>query len=103
MTYVLLYSTRCCGSPYTVQAYDEENYGERTEEGQECIVIVYTDAIVYPWTVMIESLNAFVANCTVPRSGRAKDFTVWTHLTRMNMLKKIDELVLFFQYSRVFE
>ena len=71
MTNVSFDSTRCCGSPYTVQAYDEENYGERAEEGQECIVIVYPDAIVYPWTVVIESLNTFVANSTVSGSRRA--------------------------------
>ena len=71
MTNVSFDSTRCCGSPYTVQAYDEENYGERAEEGQESIVIVYPNAIVYPWTVVIESLNTFVANCTVSGSRRA--------------------------------
>ena len=70
MTDVLFDSTRCCCSPYTVQAYEEENYGERAEEGQECIVIVYANTIVYPWTVVIESLNTFVANRTVSRTGR---------------------------------
>ena len=71
MTNVLFDSTRCCGSPYTVQAYDEENDGERAEESQECIVIVYSDTIVYPRTVVIESLNTFITNCTVPGTRRA--------------------------------
>ena len=74
---------------------------ERYEEYQKYIVVSDTDTIVYVWTVMIESLDTVVTDSAVARSWRAKYFTVWTHLTRMDIREKIYELVISFYMPRI--
>jgi hypothetical protein len=44
-------------------------------------VIVNTDTVVNPWTVMVKSFNAPVAYGAVLASRSSKDLAIRTHLT----------------------
>ena len=82
---------------YNVRSNQGQNERkERYEEYQKYIVVSDTDTIIDVRTVMIESLDAVVTDCTVARSWCTKDFTVWAHLTRMDIREKIHELVVSF-------
>jgi len=52
--------------------YGKHVKGERDEEEEKETVVSFSDAIVYPWTMMVEFLNAVVAN----RAMRASRGTV---------------------------
>ena len=65
--------------------HTEDQSRKRYREYQESRMVVYTNAIVNPRTVMVEPFNATVADCTMSRSWCAKDFAVWAHLARMDI------------------
>jgi hypothetical protein len=46
-------------------------------------MIVNSYAIIYPWTMVVKSLNAFVANAAMPGSISPYDFTVRTQKDRV--------------------
>lgn len=82
---------------YNVRSNQGQNERkERYEEYQKYIVVSDTDTIIDVRTMMIESLDAVVTDSTVARSWCTKYFTVWTHLTRMDIREKIHELVISF-------
>ena len=92
---MLLYSARSRGRPQAVQAYDQEHYCEGAEEGQKCVVVVNADTVIDPRTVMVKSLDTFVADCAMPGARSTKDFTIWAHFTWVYVLEKVNELVIF--------
>ena len=59
-------------------------------------MIMYSNAIVDPWAVMIKSLNTFVTDGTVSRTRSTKHFTVWAHLTRMHVPQDVKEVMAWF-------
>ena len=64
-------------------------------------MIVYSYAVVNPRTMMVESFHTLVTDGAMSRTGCSQDFTVWTHLTWMYVLKKIDELVVSLKVARI--
>ena len=64
-------------------------------------MIMYPHAVVNPRAVMIESFHTLVTDGAMSRTRCSQDFTVWTHLTWMYVLKKIDELVVSFKVARI--
>lgn len=47
-------------------------------------MVVYSNAIVDPWAVMVKSLNALVAGVAVTRAGSSNHKTVWTKSNWVN-------------------
>ena len=60
-------------------------------------MVADADAVVDPRAVVVEALNALVADSAMPRSGRSENFAVRTHLAWMDARKHIHELVVWLQ------
>lgn len=56
------------------------------------IVIFYSYAVVCPWAVMVESLNAVVADRAVTTSAGSDDLAVRTQLGAVNYFEKVLEI-----------
>jgi hypothetical protein len=52
----------------------EDRYKERHEER----MVFYTDTVVYPRTMVIESFYTSITDTTMSRSGCSNHFTIWT-------------------------
>ena len=57
-------------------------------------MIPHTNAIVQPRAVMVKSLHAAIADCTVSGAGRAQDETVRAHVSWMQLGEKLEEVML---------
>jgi len=51
------------------EASEHNLYPDGEQEEQECVVILNSYTIIDPWAMMVESLNALVADCTMSTSG----------------------------------
>ena len=49
------------------------------QEADEVDVVLHTNAIIDPRTVVVKSLNTHVACTAMPTSWRANDQTIWTN------------------------
>lgn len=67
----------------------EESKGQ---EGQERIMISDTDTIIDPRAMMIESLNANIANGTMTRSRGSNDFAIRAEISWGKPLHKIQKV-----------
>lgn len=65
-------------------------------------MVVYTHAVVNPWTVMVESFNAPIANGAMSRSWSPQDFTVGAHFARMYVLEQVNELMFAFKVAWIY-
>jgi len=67
--------------------------GEGAEqEKEEDVVILVSHARVHPGAVVVEPLNAAVANSTMPRSRSSYDFAVRAELDRINERHELKEV-----------
>ena len=57
-------------------------------------MISYANAIVQPRAVMVEPLDAAIADCTVSGAGCAQDETVRAHVSWMQLGEKLEEVML---------
>lgn len=59
---------------------DEEQHrgGQGNQEEHEVVVVLNSNTVVYPGTVMIKPLHAFIADTAVSRPKRSDYFTVST-------------------------
>ena len=64
-------------------------------------MVVNSDAIVQPRTVMVEAFHAPVADGAVAGARCAENETVGAHLAWMNLRKHIQKVVLLFQVARI--
>jgi hypothetical protein len=55
-------------------------------------VVAHTNTVVYPGAVMVETLNADVADCTMSRSWCPDDLAVRTEIGRSESLKQFQEV-----------
>ena len=61
------------------------------QEEQECVVVLDSDAVVDPWAVMVKSLNALVADCTMSTSGGPDHFALWAEVSWVDVSQKFKE------------
>ena len=54
-------------------------------------MVFATDTVVYPLTVVIESINTLVAYVAVPRVRTADDFAGWTEDVWLKLLNQLQE------------
>ena len=54
-------------------------------------MIFDSDAVVNPWAVVVESLNALVADGTVSASGRSDDFALWAEVSWVDISEQLEE------------
>ena len=59
-------------------------------------------AVVEPWAVMVEALDAAITDGAVARARGAQDETVGAHLARMDLREHLEEVMLRAQLARVF-
>jgi hypothetical protein len=64
-------------------------------------MIINADAVIEPWTVMIEPLNALVADRTVPAARSSEDFAVGAQFPRVHLLEQFEEVVVGPHYAWV--
>jgi hypothetical protein len=65
------------------------------------VVIVDANAVVDPWAVMIEALNALVAHVAVPAPDRADRLTLRAQLGRIEVLQQLHKWHFAWHISRV--
>ena len=51
-------------------------------------MVLFSDTRVDPWTVVVESFDAAVADCTVLAALGAENATLWTDLARVDVFKQ---------------
>ena len=64
---------------------EHELQRERDQEDNEAVVVANAHAVVEPWAVMVEALDAPVADGAVARARGPQNETVGAHLTRMDL------------------
>ena len=64
-------------------------------------MVVDADAVVQPWAMVVEALDTPIADGAVARSGRSEHLTVGAHLARVDLLEKLQEVVLRAKVTRV--
>lgn len=64
-------------------------------------MIVNANAIVQPGAVVVEALDATIADGAVARARRTQHLAVWAHLTRVDLLEEFQEVVLWAKITRV--
>ena len=57
-------------------------------------MIPHTNAIVQPRAVMVEPLDAAIADCTVSGTGCAQNEAVGAHVSWMQLGEKLEEVML---------
>ncbi len=66
----------------------------------ECVKIrevASADAVVHPWAVVVEPVNAGLTNCTMSASRSSNDLAVRTETRRLEILQELSEVeALFF-------
>jgi hypothetical protein len=71
---------------------DEQQYCQQGHNEQKVgVVIVNSDAVVKPGTVVVEPFHASVANGTMLRARGPQHFAVRTHLARMHFRQQLDK------------
>ena len=60
-----------------------------------------TNAVIEPWAVVIEPLNTAITDSAVAGARCAQNHAVRTHLTRMDVLEKLEEVVCWTYVSRI--
>jgi hypothetical protein len=68
---------------------------------KEIVMIANTNTVINPRTMMIKSLNAMMADTTVPTTGSANGLTVRAQVSAIVLLQKINKWNLFLQVARV--
>jgi len=66
---------------------------QRHQKYQKAVVVVDTNAVVEPRTMMVKAFNTAIANGAVAGARGAQDCAIWTHLTRVYLLKQFEEVV----------
>lgn len=61
------------------------------EEDHESVVVLDSYTIVNPWTVMVESLHALVANGAVAGTGGSNDLALWAKISRIDVSQQFQE------------
>ena len=66
-------------------------------------VIAFTDAVVYPWAVMVIAIHTMLAENAVSTPRRPDDFTVRAKTASFERVKQFDEIEIriFLDYSWV--
>lgn len=54
----------------------------------EGVVIVHSDTIVDPWTVVIETFHTSVTYCAVTRSYSSQNLALWAQLCRIKFFNE---------------
>jgi formylmethanofuran dehydrogenase subunit A len=70
---------------YTVNTVDQQRELADYVDHEE-IMIIDTDAIVYPGTVMIKTLDTPMTYSTVAGSDSSQNLALWTHLSCIKLL-----------------
>jgi hypothetical protein len=72
---------------------DDADREQRDDEDKERVVVVDSDAVVDPGTMMIVAINAAPAYRAVFAAGRHEHFAVGTKLAGMYFLEEVNEFV----------
>jgi len=75
-----------------VECYLDPNWKQKHHK---CIVILDANTIVDPGAMVVESLNATVANSTMPWSSRPDNFALRTEISWVNFSEKLQKVMLF--------
>ena len=67
---------------YEVQQCEDEHLHEACEQKEEecykVAVVMYSDASIQPWTVVVVALHTPIADAAMSRSGRSYNLAIWT-------------------------
>ena len=72
-------------------------------EEVELTVVALSNAIVYPRTMMVVSIDTYIAENTMSASWSSDHFTVWAQTAGLERIQKLQEVEIgvFLDYSRV--
>lgn len=55
-------------------------------------MVTYAYTVIDPWTMMIIAFHTDIANSTMSRTWSADDFTVWTEISWVKLIQKLQKL-----------
>jgi len=58
----------------------------------EEVVVIHSYTIIYPWTVMIESLYALVTHSTMARANSSKNLALRAELSSVKLFQKLKKI-----------
>jgi len=88
MTFVCIHITLIKEQKEARQDNQNQVDEEEQKEGHKCVMIADSNAVVNPWTVMIESFNTAIADGTVAGARCSYNLAVWAKFTWMHILQQ---------------
>ena len=73
----------------------ERDFNENWEyEEEEAVVVVDADTIIDPRAMVVKSLNALIADRTMPWSGSSYDLAFRAKISRIDITKKLHKVII---------